>query len=291
MPKSTSIFLEFAIKTAKSAGKIVMKDFGKETKVEAKGIRDIVTKYDKASEEFIKKEMLRKFPDHEFLGEEGGKSKPRQISPNSKSHLSPTRKSSTKTKNDTYTWIVDPIDGTKNFARKIPLFAVSIALYKNGKPLIGVVHNPVLQETFWAEKGKGAFKSSPWQKTHRIKTSKTTRLVDAILVTGFHPQSTRKNLPIFAHLAAKSFGMRRTGSASIDLCYVASGLFDGFWEFDLKPWDIAAGVLILQEAGGKATNFDDSPLDFKLEQFLGTNGKMHKTLSKEIKIALKKGFK
>lgn len=261
--------LNFAKTIAIKAGKIVMKDFGKETKVEAKGIRDIVTKYDRASEEFIKKEILKKFPDHEFLGEESGK---------------------TKSKSE-YTWIVDPIDGTKNFARKIPLFAISIALYKKGKPLIGVVHNPVLQETFWAEKGKGAFKSSPWQKTHRIHVSKTTALVNAILVTGFHPKSTRKNLPIFAHLAAKTFGMRRTGSASIDLCYVASGLFDGFWEFDLKPWDIAAGVLILEEAGGKATNFDGSPLDFKLEQFLGSNGKMHKTLSKEIKIALKKGFK
>ncbi|HPU94664.1 MAG TPA: inositol monophosphatase family protein [Candidatus Gracilibacteria bacterium] len=290
MPKSTQNFLKFTTQTAIKAGKIVMKDFGKETKVEAKGIRDIVTKYDRASENFIKKEILKKFPNHEFLGEESGKSKPKQANTNSKIHQSRTGKSSTKA-SDTYMWIVDPIDGTKNFARKIPLFAVSIALYKNGKPLIGVVHNPVLQETFWAEKGKGAFKSSPWQKTHRIKTSKTTKLVDAILVTGFHPQSTRKNLPIFAHLAAKSFGMRRTGSASIDLCYTASGLFDGFWEFDLKPWDIAAGVLILQEAGGKATNFDGSPLDFKLKQFLGTNGLLHKTLSKEISIALKKGFK
>lgn len=272
MLKLNEIFLDFALKTAAKAGKIVMKDFGKETKVEAKGIRDIVTKYDRASEEFIKKEIKKHFPDHEFLGEEGGLTK-------------------TKKKSSPYMWIVDPIDGTKNFARKIPLFAVSIALYKNGKPLIGVVHNPALNETFWAEKGKGAFKCSSWEKPHRIKVSKTKKLEDAILATGFHPQDTKKNLPIFAHLTQETFATRRTGSAAIDLCYTASGLFDGFWEFHLKPWDIAAGLLILQEAGGKATNFDGSKVDFKLEQFLGTNGKLHKMLSKEILIALKKGFK
>lgn len=278
MPKTTQKLLKFTIQTAVKAGKIVIKDFGKPVKEEVKGIRDIVTKYDRASEEFIKKEIKKNFPDHEFLGEEGGKSNAKSIN------------AKLGTKSDIYTWIVDPIDGTKNFARKIPLFAISIALYKNGEPIVGVVHNPALQETFWAEKGKGAFKSSPWQKPHRISVSKTTALVDAILVTGFHPQSTRKNLPIFARLAEKSFGMRRTGSASIDLCYTASGLFDGFWEFDLKPWDIAAGTLILTEAGGKATNFDGSRLDFKLERFLGSNDNLHKTLSKEIKIALKKGF-
>lgn len=243
-----------------------MKDFGKETKVEAKGIRDIVTKYDRASEKFIQKEIRKRFPDHEFLGEEGGMTK-------------------TKEKSSPYTWIVDPIDGTKNFARKIPLFAISIALYKNGKPLVGVVHNPALNETFWAEKGKGAFKSSSWEKQHKIHVSKTNCLVDAILATGFHPQDTNRNLPIFARLTKATFATRRTGSAAIDLCYVASGLFDGFWEFHLKPWDIAAGLLILQEAGGKATNFDGSQIDFKLEQFLGTNGRLHKILSKEILIA------
>ncbi len=269
MPKIN--LLTFAIHTAKKAGKIVIKDFGKPVKEEAKGIRDIVTKYDRASEKFIKKEIKKNFPDHEFLGEEGGM-------------VFGQKPSATKnsTKKDTYTWIVDPIDGTKNFARKIPLFAVSIALYKNREPIFGVVHNPALQETFWAEKGKGAFKSSPWQKQHKIHVSKTNKLEKAILATGFHPQSVKRNMPIFAHLAEKTFGMRRTGSASIDTCYTASGLFDGFWEFNLKPWDIAAGVLILREAGGKVTNFDGSPLDFKLEKLLATNSAIHKTLSREI---------
>lgn len=284
MPKIN--LLTFAIHTAKKAGEIVIKDFGKPVKEEAKGIRDIVTKYDRASEEFIKKEIKKNFPDHEFLGEEGGMVSAQKNTTNgsiaTQKPLTAKKLNITSTKKDTYTWIVDPIDGTKNFARKIPLFAVSIALYKNGEPIVGVVHNPALQETFWAEKGKGAFKSSPWQKKHKIRVSKTNKLEKAILVTGFHPQSVKKNIPIFAHLAEKTFGMRRTGSASIDTCYTASGLFDGFWEFNLKPWDIAAGVLILREAGGKVTNFDGSPLDFKLEKFLATNSAIHKTLSREI---------
>jgi len=284
MPKIN--LLTFAIHTAKKAGEIVIKDFGKPVKEEVKGIRDIVTKYDRASEEFIKKEIKKNFPDHEFLGEEGGMVSAQKNTTNesiaTQKTLTAKKLNITSTKKDTYTWIVDPIDGTKNFARKIPLFAVSIALYKNGEPIVGVVHNPALQETFWAEKGKGAFKSSPWQKQHKIHVSKTNKLEKAILVTGFHPQSVKRNMPIFSHLAGKTFGMRRTGSASIDTCYTASGLFDGFWEFNLKPWDIAAGVLILREAGGKVTNFDGSPLDFKLEKFLATNSAIHKTLSREI---------
>ncbi len=282
MPKTTQKLLKFTIQTAVKAGKIVIKDFGKPVKEEVKGIRDIVTKYDRASEEFIKKEIKKNFPDHEFLGEEGGMVFAGKNATNKSIATRKTNPIKNPAKKDTYTWIVDPIDGTKNFARKIPLFAVSIALYKNGEPIIGVVHNPALQETFWAEKGKGAFKSSPWQKQHKIHVSKTSKLEKAILVTGFHPQSAKRNMPIFSHLAEKTFGMRRTGSASIDTCYTASGLFDGFWEFNLKPWDIAAGVLILREAGGKVTNFDGSPLDFKLEKLLATNSAIHKTLSREI---------
>lgn len=281
-PIKMSEYLKFALALAGKAGRIVMKDFGKPIKTEAKGIRDIVTKFDKASEKFIKDAIKRRFPDHEFLGEEGFK---KPTSSKNTGHSTNT-KSSSHAKSPPYIWIVDPIDGTKNFARRLPLFAISIALYKNAKPLIGVVYNPFIDEYFWAEKGHGAFRKNRILKTHKIHVSKTKKLIDAVLATGFHPEDTFLNLPIFAHLTFKSFATRRTGSAAIDICYTAAGLFDGFWEYHLKTWDVAAGSLILSEAGGKYSNFDGSPLDFKQEKFLCSNNLLHKTLVKEIKIAL-----
>jgi len=290
MPKSTQNLLEFAIKTAKKAGKIVMKNFEKPVVQEPKGIRDVVTKYDRASEEFIVGEIKKHFPDHEILGEEGGL---RHITKqkNAKNSDKNFKHNSAIKHKDSYLWLVDPIDGTKNFARKLPMFAVSIGLYKNGEPLMGVVYNPYMKDLFYAEKGKGAYRENLVTKKHRIHVTKTKRIVDAVFATGFHPEDAYLNLPIFADITYKSFATRRTGSAAIDICFTACGIFDGFWEYHLKPWDIAAGNLILQEAGGKFTNFDGTKLDFKQEKYLCSNGVLHKTLIKEIKFALKKGFK
>lgn len=253
--------LQFAKKLAYDAGKMALtyqkKGFSVSTKTFAV---DLVTDIDKLCDEFISKTIRTHFPDHSILSEESGL---------------------TEGTGD-YKWIVDPIDGTTNFAHGLPLFAVSIAVIHKGKPIIGVVEIPGLGETFWAQEGKGAHIGMK-----KIQVSKTANLEKGLLATGFPYARTepryKKNIELFDAFYAAGQGVRRFGSAAVDLCFVASGRFDGFWEYDLQPWDVAAGKIIVEEAGGMVTNMDGSTFNPKLKNILASNGLVHSDMLRVIK--------
>jgi myo-inositol-1(or 4)-monophosphatase len=225
--------MQFAIRTAEAAGEILMKGMGSGVRVEHKQREtDLVTEYDRRSEACILERIRREHPDHRFLAEESGLSG----------------------EGDEPLWLIDPLDGTTNFAHSLPIFSVSIALRKGGQTLLGVVYDPTRPECFWAERGKGAFCG-----TERLHVSKTAELGKSLLVTGFPYDawtSPRNNLDHFADFAKISHGVRRLGSAALDLAYVAAGRLDGYWELKLSPWDVAAGGLIAEEAGARVTAMD-----------------------------------
>jgi myo-inositol-1(or 4)-monophosphatase len=243
--------IEYAKKIVVEAGGILNNKFGKVKKIDFKGEINIVTEADCISQDFIKKSIKEKFPDHSILSEE-----------DLEIHSS-----------SPYRWIVDPLDGTTNFAHGLPIFAVSIALEFDGEIFAGVVYNPVLKELFWAEKGRGAYLGRK-----KIKVSETESLSRALLATGF-PYDIREdpnnNLNHFSKFALKAQAIRRLGSAALDLCYVACGRFDGFWELKLFPWDVSAGILIVEEAGGKITDFKGFPTDIYSKEIVASNGKIH----------------
>ena len=176
----------------------------------------------------------------------------------------------------------DPIDGTSNFAHGLPLYAISIAIVYKGKPIIGVVEIPALKETFWAQEGRGAYLGNK-----QIHVSKRDKLQQSMFATGFpyarESDRYRKNIELFDAFYKASNGVRRFGSAAIDLCFTAAGRFDGFWEYALKPWDIAAGKIIMEEAGGMVTNMDGSLFNHKLENILASNGLLHSEMLRIIK--------
>ncbi|MFA6305896.1 MAG: inositol monophosphatase family protein [Candidatus Gracilibacteria bacterium] len=261
--------LNFAIDLAEKAGKIILATEKDHIKISEKGKNDLVTNADKASEKFITEQIKKYYPDHEILAEEDFfKNK--------------------KIPNAEYVWVIDPLDGTMNFAHGIPLFAVSIALihtkkikssknfeYLHGEIILGVVHAPKMNETFYAALDRGAYLNGK-----RIRTSSVKKVENAILVTGFPPTHKEKNLPYFIKMLPKCQGARRLGSAAIDLCYTACGRFDGHWEFSLKAWDIAAGSLIVKEAGGRVTDTNGKTLDLFGQDILATNGFLHKEVVK-----------
>lgn len=245
-------FLDFTIATAKEAGAILMEHFGNISTVEKKSSNiDLLTIADTASEEFIINKIRTEFPGHQIIAEE--------------SHL-------TAGSSD-YRWVIDPLDGTTNFVHTLPIFAVSIGLQYKEETILGVVYNPAADKCFYAEKGKGAFLNGKL-----ITVSSCTTLGDSLLVTGFpyiHDERWERGFEIFKTLYGKTRGIRRLGAAAMDFCFVAMGRFDGFWEFGLQPWDICAGALILEEAGGKTTDWDGSPLPFTGERVLATNKILH----------------
>ena len=254
--------LQIAKKLAHDAGKMALKFQQKGFQV---GYKDgnpinLVTEADKACEELILKTIRSNFPDHSILSEEAG---------------------AIDGPGD-YKWIIDPIDGTTNFVHGIPIFAISIAIVYKGKPIIGVVEIPGLKESFWAQEGKGAYLGNT-----PIHVSKTATLSTALMSTGFpyDRNSTRfkTNVELFSSLYKKAQGIRRSGTAAMDLAYLACGRYDAFWEFDLKPWDIAAGKILVEEAGGTVTNMDGSLLNPKTAAFLGTNGLLHTEMLTVIK--------
>lgn len=268
--------LNFAIKTAKKAGKLIL--LGSETnfKIKEKDRNDFVTNIDKLSEKLIIKEIKSVYPDHGILAEESfsGQSTAEQLF--------------TKYK---YIWIIDPLDGTTNFLHGLPFYAVSIALFKtlkadrsknfdylSGEIILGVVFCPKTNELFYAEKSHGAFLNDK-----KIKVSKTEKVKNAFTATGFPPRHEKENLPYFAKILKKAQAVRRLGSAALDLCYTAAGRFDAYWEFGLKPWDIAAGALILEEAGGRTTDTNGMPLDLFGEDILATNNRLHKEMIKTLR--------
>jgi myo-inositol-1(or 4)-monophosphatase len=236
--------MDAAVDIAREAGKVLMADlplgrFGGD--VQSKGGRELVSRVDHASEALVRKLVRESYPDHVVFGEEGDGE-----------DGAPTDEDAP------YRWIVDPLDGTTNYLHGLPIFAVSIGIEKrqgdDAGLVAGVVFLPYLSEVFCAARGKGAFMNS---KTIRIEVSKTEALDDAILATGFAYDRARwPNEDNFLRLLADARGVRRMGSAAVDFAYVAAGRFDGFWEMGLRPWDVAAGALLVQEAGGKLATFE-----------------------------------
>lgn len=217
-------------KLARAAGEILRRGYQIEHKIKYKGVIDLVTEVDHESESFLLGQIKKKFPDHYILAEESGETQ------GSANHI----------------WYIDPLDGTVNYAHHIPMFCVSIAYASNGKTVLGAVYDPMRDEMFSAERGKGAqLNGKP------IHASNTMELEKSLLVTGF-PYDTwdtkQDNFRNFERLAKMSQGVRRLGSAALDATYVGAGRFDGFWELSLKPWDVAAGGLIAEEGGARVTN-------------------------------------
>lgn len=220
---------------ARGAGAILREGYNSEHQIKYKGVIDLVTEIDHASEAFLLNDIQANFPDSHIITEESGEIKG----------------------GGEGTWYIDPLDGTVNYAHHIPLFCVSIAYAFNGLVQVGAVYDPLRDEMFIAERGKGAFLNDK-----PIRASATTALQQSLLVTGF-PYDTwdtkQDNFKNFEKLAKMTQGVRRFGSAALDICYVAAGRFDGFWELALKPWDIAAGGLIAEEAGARITAVDGQP--------------------------------
>ena len=246
-------FKKIAVEAALESGIFIKKSVGKVLKVSYKGRDNIVTDVDKKCESIIIKKILSAFPDHSVLSEECGAIK----------GASP------------YKWIIDPLDGTTNFAHAFPFFCVSIGLETGGRAILGVVYDPMRAELFFAEEGRGACLNG-----NRISVSGTKRLSGSFLATGFSYGLRRKdrNIRNFRNFLTRSLAIRRAGSAALDLCYVACGRFDGFWEMDLHPWDSAAGALIVREAGGRVTRFDGSPYSHYNRDVLATNSLIHRRM-------------
>ncbi|AFY81064.1 inositol monophosphatase family protein [Oscillatoria acuminata] len=259
-PEQLQIFLDIATEAALDAGAIVQSYWGNLNAIEEKGRSgDLVTAADKASEKAILEVLRRHVPEHGILAEESGK---------------------LGDSTSQYLWAIDPLDGTTNFAHQYPPFGVSIGLLINGIPQVGVVFDPFHNELFRAAKGLGATRNR-----QPIRVSETVELRNSLLVTGFaydRRETPDNNYAEFCHLTHLTQGVRRSGSASIDLCYVSCGRLDGYWERGLSPWDLAAGVVILSEAGGKITAYDGSPWKIESGRILATNGKLHESLSQEL---------
>ena len=243
----------------KGAG-VLLSHFGRISEINKKGAIDLVTKADIGSEKVIIETILAKFPDHAILAEESGRNK---------------GKADCK-------WIVDPLDGTTNFAHQLSCFSISIAFVLNGNIVVGIVLNPVTEELFTAIRGEGATLNG-----RPIHVSNSTMVSESLLVTGFPYDFKTIFEPLlyrFANCLKASRGVRRLGSAALDLCFVACGRFGGFWEQNLNPWDTAAGVLIASEAGAAITDFSNNTFTVDKKEILATNGKIHKEMLALLKI-------
>jgi myo-inositol-1(or 4)-monophosphatase len=246
--------LDIAVRAVKESGRIQKEWLGKDKKVELKGEINLVTEVDTKCEGRIVEIIKKTFPEHNILTEE-----------------TPMPESSSP-----YRWIIDPLDGTTNYAHGYPCFCTSVALELEGKVVLGAIYDPLLDELFTAQEGQGAFLNG-----ERIAVSATERLTEALLCTGF-PYDLREspvnNLDHFKNFIMEARAIRRDGSAALDLCYVAAGRFDGFWELKLNPWDVAAGKLIVEEAGGVVTDFKGGPLDIYGQETLASNGRIHEEM-------------
>lgn len=246
------------LKCLEDAGKVLKTSIHLKKKVEKKSELSIVTQIDKKCEKIIIGHILKVFPDHALLTEESD----------------PIGKSGSR-------WIIDPLDGTTNFAHSFPVACVSIAYEENGVLEMGGVYDPFRGELFLGFKGGGATLNGK-----KIKPSSTPLLNDSLVCTGF-PYDRREHpeeyLKVFKSLLLKTADLRRTGSAALDICYVACGRFDGYWEFNLQPWDKAAAMVILKEAGGKMTDFSGTPLNLQHIQNVASNGKIHSQMLETVK--------
>jgi myo-inositol-1(or 4)-monophosphatase len=246
------LYLTTAIEAVVHAGDVMISRFGTGMRVDKKGTIDLVTEVDVAIERRFRAMVSARFPGHAVLGEELGGSAAPPPGP---------------------CWVFDPIDGTTNFAHGLPIFCASLALEIDGVAEVAAVYDPTRRELFTAERGGGAFLNG-----RRLQVSDAASLVDALLVTGF-PYDVHERVDeivgLFAAFVGRARAVRRLGSAAIDLCYVAAGRMDGFWETDLKPWDIAGGALIVAEAGGRVTTMSGDPFASRAGQVLATNTLLH----------------
>jgi myo-inositol-1(or 4)-monophosphatase len=244
-------YLERAVEIAREAGALLANYYERRVPFELKGEWDLVTEADRASEKLVVERLSSYFPSHGIMAEEGG------------GHESASE----------YRWYVDPLDGTTNFAHGFPVFNVTLGLERAGEVIAGVVYDPIRQEMFTAERGSGAYLNN-----RRIHVSATKRLSDSLASTGFPSRKRHHNVNIhfYYQLAMASHGVRRTGSAAIDLAYVACGRLDFFWEFGLKPWDMAAGALLVREAGGRTSDMRGGAHSITgSEHLLADNGALH----------------
>jgi myo-inositol-1(or 4)-monophosphatase len=269
-PNSTNhdSFIPAMSTIAREAGALLLHYFHQHLKIEYKGDADLVTAADRAAEKLIRERILALWPGHDVLGEEQGLSD----------------------QGSDYRWYVDPLDGTTNFAHGYPVFCVSMGLEyqapehrssgQRGSRIAAVIYDPTRDELFTAEQGRGARLNG-----ETIHVSKTATLKESLLATGFpsHKRHKNPNIYFYHQITLHTHGVRRAGSAALDLCNVASGRYDGFWEFNLNPWDTAAGVLIVEEAGGEVTRFDGLPFEINSRETVASNGLLHGALLEEFK--------
>ncbi|HLY12161.1 MAG TPA: inositol monophosphatase family protein [Planctomycetota bacterium] len=246
--------LEFAKKIALRAGDFLKKNSSGRRRIQYKDDlgSNIVTDMDHASEEMIVKALKKEFPDHAIVAEESGLSG-----------------------DSPHKWYIDPVDGTTNFAHGFPIWAVTLAYEANGRIQAGATYAPMLGQLYWAQRGRGAYCNG-----RRLHVTRQAKLQHALLCTGFsYLLEYRKiNLKYFSEFLMKAQAIRRMGAASLDLCWTAAGAFDGFWEMRLGPWDMAAGIVILEEAGAKVTDFHGGPVDIRRGDFLGANPALHRRM-------------
>jgi myo-inositol-1(or 4)-monophosphatase len=247
----TDTYLKAAMDAAREAGQMLKDNLDSSREIIYKGEVDLVTNFDNRSQQMIFDRLIQYFPDHDYVAEEG----------------------LDREKGSPFRWIFDPLDGTTNYAHRFPFFSVSIALEFEGEIICGVVYDPVRDEAFSGIKGEGAYLNGK-----NIVVSTVGDLDKSLLATGF-PYDVREsevnNIAHFNHFVTRAQAIRRCGSAALDLCYVACGRFDGFWEIKLKPWDVAAASLIVQEAGGHLTDFKNRAFSIYHQETLGSNGLLH----------------
>jgi myo-inositol-1(or 4)-monophosphatase len=249
------LFLTTAVEAVVHAGDIMMSRFGTGIRIDKKGTIDLVTEVDVAIERSFREMIAARFPDPAVLGEEMGGSAAPPAGP---------------------CWVFDPIDGTTNFAHGLPIFCSSLALEVDGVAQLAAVYDPTRRELFTAERGSGAFLNG-----RRLHVSDAAALVDAVLVTGFPydvHQRVDEIVGLFAAFVGRARAVRRLGAAAIDLCYVAPGRMDGFWDSDLKAWDIAGGALIVEQAGGLVTDMSGAPFSSRAGRVLASNGVLHEPM-------------
>ena len=256
-------YLDLAMQLARDAGDILKHYAAREKKVEFKGRANLVTIADKESEAFIIRGIRERFPDHAILAEESGASESRD--------------------NSKVRWVIDPLDGTTNFAHQYPFYCVSIGVEENGVVTCGAVYDPCRDEMFSAARGAGAFVNG-----EQLRVSDVDKLSHALLLTGF-PYDVRERIEIpldlFKGFLMESQAVRRGGSAALDLCHMAAGRCDGFWELKLQPWDTAAGSVIAEESGARITDFTDGPFAIYKKEILASNGRIHDEMLAVLKLA------
>ena len=248
------VYLATAVEAVIRAGETQLAGFGTDIHVGKKGAIDLVTEMDLSIERAFRAMIAERFPSHAVLGEEYGESAADEASAH-------------------YCWILDPIDGTTNYAHGLPIFCASLALEIDSVAVVGAIYDPTRRELFTAEKGHGA-----WLNGSPLRVSTSATLIDSLLVTGFHYDIHRDSaelIGLFGDFISRARAVRRLGSAALDLCYVAAGRFDGFWEHKLQPWDVAAGALIVAEAGGRVTTIDGKAFASRSGSVLATNGHVH----------------